>query len=58
MKEVIEALKKEGLRDKVKVMIGGYAVSEEVCKYTGADFWSKNAAASVNRALDYLNLNP
>ena len=37
MGEVIEALKENGLRDKVKVLIGGAAVSEEYAKEIGAD---------------------
>jgi len=54
MKDTIEALKAAGLRDKVKVMIGGNAVSEEACRYVGADYWSKNAATSVKKGLEYL----
>jgi len=34
---VIEALKENGLRDKVKVLIGGAAVSEEFAREIGAD---------------------
>jgi len=37
MGEVIEALKENGLRDKVKVLIGGAAVSDEYAKEIGAD---------------------
>jgi len=37
MGEVIEALKENGLRDKVKVLIGGAAVSEEYAGEIGAD---------------------
>ena len=37
MKEVIEALKENGLRDNVKVLIGGAAVSDEYAKEIGAD---------------------
>ena len=37
MGEVIEALKENGLRDKVKVLIGGAAVSEEYAQEIGAD---------------------
>ena len=37
MKEVIEALEKSGIRDKVKVLIGGAAVSDEYAKEIGAD---------------------
>jgi 5-methyltetrahydrofolate--homocysteine methyltransferase len=37
MKEVIETLKENGLRDQVKVLIGGAAVSDEYAKDIGAD---------------------
>jgi len=37
MREVIEALKQDGLRDKTKVLIGGAAVSEEYAREIGAD---------------------
>lgn len=37
MREVVEALKNRGLRDRVKVLIGGAAVSEEYAKEIGAD---------------------
>ena len=37
MKEVIESLKENGLRDQVKVLIGGAAVSDEYAKDIGAD---------------------
>lgn len=58
MKDVIEALAEEGLRDSVKIMIGGYAVNEEACSFVGADFWSKNAAASVRKSLEFINSVP
>ena len=57
MKETIDALEAEGLRDSVKVMIGGYAASADVCLFVGADYWSKNAAASVKKSLEYINSN-
>ena len=37
MGEIIEALKESGLRDKVKVLVGGAAVSEEFAQEIGAD---------------------
>ena len=37
MGEVIKALKENGLRDKVKVLIGGAAVSDEYAQEIGAD---------------------
>ena len=37
MGEIIEALKENGLRDKVKVLVGGAAVSEDFAREIGAD---------------------
>jgi len=50
MKQTIEAIKGAGLRDKVKVMIGGGQISEEIRKYTGADAYGKDAMAGVSLA--------
>jgi methanogenic corrinoid protein MtbC1 len=47
MKRTVEALKSAGVRDGVKVIIGGNAVNREACIHTGADAWSKNAAEAV-----------
>lgn len=47
MKNTIQALKDAGMRDSVKVTIGGNAVSAEACEHVGADAWSKNAAETV-----------
>jgi len=50
MKQTIEAMKDAGLRDKVKVMIGGGQITEEVMKYTGADAYGRDAMAGVSLA--------
>ena len=50
MKETVEVIKAAGLRDKVKVMIGGGQMSEEIKKYTGADAYGKDAMAGVTLA--------
>ncbi|MGA7677125.1 MAG: cobalamin-dependent protein [Dehalococcoidia bacterium] len=50
MKETVEAIKAAGLRDKVKVMIGGGQMSDEISKYTGADAYGKDAMAGVSLA--------
>lgn len=50
MKETIEAIQAAGLRDKVKVMIGGGQISEEIRKYTGADAYGRDAMAGVSLA--------
>ena len=50
MKQTIEVIKAAGLRDKVKVMIGGGQMSEEIRKYAGADAYGKDAMAGVSLA--------
>jgi 5-methyltetrahydrofolate--homocysteine methyltransferase len=44
---VIDALKKAGLRDKVKVLVGGAPVSQEFSRRIGADGWAPDAHAAV-----------
>lgn len=47
MKETVEAIKEAGLRDKVKVMIGGGQITEDIMKYAGADAYGKDAMDAV-----------
>jgi 5-methyltetrahydrofolate--homocysteine methyltransferase len=54
MKQTIDAMKAAGLRDKVKVMIGGGQMSEEIRKYTGADAFGKDAMAGVTLAKEWV----
>jgi methanogenic corrinoid protein MtbC1 len=54
MKQTIEAINAAGLRDKVKVMIGGGQMSEEIKKYTGADAYGKDAMAGVSLAKKWI----
>lgn len=48
--EVIEALQQAGLRDKVKVMIGGAAVTPDWADQVGADAYAKDAVEAVQLA--------
>jgi len=50
MKQTVDAVKAAGLRDKVKVMIGGGQITEEIRKYTDADAYGKDAMAGVSLA--------
>ena len=50
MKDTIEEIQKAGLRDKVKIMIGGGQVDEQVRKFTGADAYGKDAMEAVSLA--------
>lgn len=48
MKETIEAIEKAGLRNQVKIMIGGGMVDEHIRAYTGADAYGGDAMAAVS----------
>jgi 5-methyltetrahydrofolate--homocysteine methyltransferase len=50
MKTTIEALKLAGIRDQVKVLIGGAPVTAEYAKEIGADGYGENASVAVNIA--------
>lgn len=50
MKQTIEAIQDAGLRDNVKVMIGGGQITEEIRKYTGADAYGRDAMVGVSLA--------
>jgi methanogenic corrinoid protein MtbC1 len=54
MKETIDAIKKAGLRDNLKIMIGGGQIDDDVRNYTGADAWGKDAIAAVDLAKGWL----
>jgi methanogenic corrinoid protein MtbC1 len=47
MKQTVEDVKAAGLRDKVKVIIGGGIVTEQVGKYVGADAFTDDASEGV-----------
>lgn len=56
MKQTVEAVKEAGLRDKVKIMIGGGQISEEIRKYTGADAYGKDAVEGVALAKGFMGM--
>jgi corrinoid protein of di/trimethylamine methyltransferase len=45
--EVVQALKEAGLRDRVKIMVGGAPVTESWCSQIGADGYAEDAAAAI-----------
>lgn len=53
MKETIDVIKEAGLRDRVKIMIGGGQINEEVRKYTGADAYGSDAMSAVSLAKEW-----
>lgn len=48
MKAVVEALDRAGIRNNVKVIIGGQPIDEKVCEYVGADYYGADAPAGVS----------
>jgi 5-methyltetrahydrofolate--homocysteine methyltransferase len=55
MKDTIDAIKAAGLRDKLKIMIGGGQIDDEVKRYTGADAYGRDAMEAVVLARNWLN---
>jgi methanogenic corrinoid protein MtbC1 len=54
MKDTVEAIGEAGLRDDVRIMIGGGPVDEQVCTFTGADAFGTDAMAAVDLAKNWL----
>jgi len=57
MKQTVEAIEQAGLRDQVKIMIGGGQIDEEVRKYVKADAYGKDAVAGVNLCKQWIGGN-
>lgn len=53
-RETVLAIERAGLRDKVKIMLGGGAASERLRDYAGADAWSRDALDAVKFARAFL----
>ena len=56
MKITVEAIKDAGLRDNVKIMIGGGQMNDEIRKYTGADAYGEDAMAGVALAKKWMGI--
>ncbi len=50
MRVTVEAIKEAGLRDRVKIMIGGAIMDDSAATYVGADAYGADAAAAVKLA--------
>jgi methanogenic corrinoid protein MtbC1 len=48
MKSVVEMIAKAGLREQVKIIVGGAPVNEQVRQFAGADYWAPDAVAGLN----------
>jgi len=54
MKKTIEALVEAGIRDDVKVLIGGGDIDQSIVDYTGADAFGKDAMSSIEIAKRFI----
>ena len=54
-KEVIDALKAAGIRDKVKVMVGGAPVTQAFADEIGADAYTPDAASAAEKARSFFD---
>ena len=52
MEQVVKKAEEAGIRDKVKIMIGGAPVTEEYCKKIGADKYTSDAASAADAAVE------
>lgn len=52
MKDVVEAAKTAGIRDKVTIMVGGAPITDAFCKQIGADVYTPDAASAADAALE------
>ena len=54
MKNTVEVIEDAGLRDQIKIMVGGGTVDEKVKEYTGADAYGADAVAAVNLSREWV----
>ena len=53
MRDTVAAIAAAGLRDSVKIMIGGGSVDQQVAVFAGADAFGRDAVAAVNLASEW-----
>ncbi|MFC1900980.1 B12-binding domain-containing protein [Chloroflexota bacterium] len=56
MKDTVDAIAAAGLRDKVKIMIGGGQIDDEIKKYSGADAYGRDAMTGVALAKEWIGV--
>ncbi len=54
MKATVRAIEEAGLRDQVKIIIGGGQIDEAIRQYTGADAYGKDAMAGVSLSKQFV----
>ncbi|MFX1277730.1 MAG: B12-binding domain-containing protein [Promethearchaeota archaeon] len=56
MKETIQKIKDAGLRESVKIMIGGGTIDENIVDYVGADAFGESAVSAVNLTKEWMGV--
>ncbi len=54
MKNVVTAADSAGVRDRVKIMVGGAPVTQQYCDSIGADAYAADAASAAERAVEFV----
>lgn len=54
MKDTVKAIEEAGLRDQVKIMIGGGQITDKICAYAGADAYGDDAMEAVSLAQQWI----
>lgn len=54
MRDVVAAAENAGIRDQVKIMIGGAPVTDAFCREIGADAYLPDAASAADKAVEFL----
>ena len=52
MEEVVKCAEAKGVRDRIKIMVGGAPITEEFCKKIGADIYTSDAASAADAAAE------
>ena len=55
MGDVVETAKAQGIRDRVKIMIGGAPITDAYCQEVGADWYTSDAVRCAEKAAEYCN---
>ena len=53
MENVVKAVEEAGIRDKVKIMIGGAPINQEFCDKIGADCYTIDATSAAEKAVEF-----
>jgi corrinoid protein of di/trimethylamine methyltransferase len=54
MENVVKAAQEAGIRDQVKIMVGGAPVTEAFCRQIGADAYTPDAASAAEKAVELI----